>query len=385
VSAAYVAGLADVPVRRDLDGSFREVAWRLARAALADARLEKEALDALLVSPAGLAGPPSFMWSCQLAEYLGLELRVLAQLECGGMTGLALVRAAVRAVQHGDARAVLVLGMDCRFRPPDDVSHFLWSAAQTQMNLYGTHDALYGLGAPVPYYAMSAQRYMYEHAVPAEVIAEVAVALRRNAADNPRAAYREPLRGADVLASAMVCPPIHLYECSAFASGAAAVIIAAPELLPAGAPRLCVRALGEHHEPTYFAPPRAPLTSFPAAARAAARAYDEAGRRAADVNVAEVYGVFAATEAMLVEELGFAAPGRGAADFAQGRFAVGGGGPLLDPSGGRLSLGHPAGATPLYELCEVARRLRAGAGLGLVHAEHGMLNGSLVALVEREA
>ena len=62
-----------------------------------------------------------------------------------------------------------------------------------------------------------------------------------------------------------------------------------------------------------------------------------------------------------------------------------------NPTGGRLSLGHPAGATPLYQVAEIVRQLRGeapggqvdGASLGLVHAEHGMMNGSVVMLLER--
>ena len=62
----------------------------------------------------------------------------------------------------------------------------------------------------------------------------------------------------------------------------------------------------------------------------------------------------------------------------------------MNPTGGRLSLGHPAGATPLYELAEVVRQLRGEAGerqvknatVGLIQSEHGMLNGAMVMLLE---
>ena len=62
----------------------------------------------------------------------------------------------------------------------------------------------------------------------------------------------------------------------------------------------------------------------------------------------------------------------------------------MNPSGGRLSLGHPATATPLLEAGEIVLQLRkeagerqvSGARRGLVHAEHGMLNGSMVFILE---
>jgi acetyl-CoA C-acetyltransferase len=69
-----------------------------------------------------------------------------------------------------------------------------------------------------------------------------------------------------------------------------------------------------------------------------------------------------------------------------------GGRVLLNPTGGRISFGHPAGATPLYEVAEVVRQLRgeapglqANGGLGLVQAEHGMNNGVVVLVMERAA
>jgi acetyl-CoA acetyltransferase len=106
--------------------------------------------------------------------------------------------------------------------------------------------------------------------------------------------------------------------------------------------------------------------------------------------VAEVYGVFSSTELMLCEDLGLFARGTAGAAFREGR-ASRGGDVVVDPSGGRLSLGHPACATPLIETLEIVLQLQgraqarqvSGATWGLMHAEHGMLNGSVVALWER--
>ena len=75
------------------------------------------------------------------------------------------------------------------------------SEAVTRMiNLYGPYNGPYGVGAPIPLYAMSAQRYMHEYGVSAEAVAEVPVALRNNAAKNPDALYRDPITVDEVLA-----------------------------------------------------------------------------------------------------------------------------------------------------------------------------------------
>jgi len=64
---------------------------------------------------------------------------------------------------------------------------------------------------------------------------------------------------------------------------------------------------------------------------------------------------------------------------------------LINPSGGRMSLGHPAYVTPLLEFTEIVRQLRGeagerqrpGAAVGLVHTEQGFINGSIVAVLDR--
>lgn len=373
-----VAGVAQTKVARRLPASPRETAARVARDAIADAGLEKRDIDALVATPLGLGGPPSFMWACELADYLQIATRSLSLVECGGATAALALKAAALEIAAGRARAALVVAVDFRsIRLGDDLAHFVRNAVTSQTNLYGPYASLYGLGAPIPYYAMSCQRYLHEHGLRDEDMAHVPVTLRRHAAANEYAEYRDPITVGDVMSSPMQSPPLTLLMCSPFASGGAACVVARADVAPR-APRL--RAIGEDHHPSHFVPSRGGIGRFPSAEVAAARAFEEARCAPADVGVAEIYGVFAGTEAMLLEDMGFFPRGTALRAFAEGRAEH------VDPSGGRLSLGHPAGATPLLMLCEVVRKLRAGrAGLGLVHAEHGMANGSIVTILEAAA
>ncbi|MEW6200949.1 MAG: hypothetical protein AB1546_03175, partial [bacterium] len=74
----------------------------------------------------------------------------------------------------------------------------------------------------------------------------------------------------------------------------------------------------------------------------------------------------------------------------EGRTRISGEIPV-NTSGGRLSLGHPATATPLLEAIEICRQLRGEAGerqvkdaaIGMFQSEHGMVNGSIVTILER--
>ena len=119
------------------------------------------------------------------------------------------------------------------------------------------------------------------------------------------------------------------------------------------------------------------------------RALDRSGHRIDDIDVAEIYGAFAASELMTYEAMGFFETGEAPAAVARGETALGGRIPI-NTSGGRLSLGHPPQATPLLEVQEICQQLTGGAGdrqvqganVGLVQAEHGVMNGSAVAVLE---
>lgn len=151
-----------------------------------------------------------------------------------------------------------------------------------------------------------------------------------------------------------------------------------------------IRGFGEHHHPSHFIPLREKISRFAALEKAAAEAFTTTGIKPSDIDVAEIYGVFSGTEAIICEDIGFFKRGEAWRSFKEGETAKNGRIPI-DMSGGRLSLGHPAAATPLIEFVEIVRQLRGEAGelqvkdpaLGLIHAEHGMVNGSIVMILER--
>ena len=92
---------------------------------------------------------------------------------------------------------------------------------------------------------------------------------------------------------------------------------------------------------------------------------------------------------MTYEAMGLFGPGEAPAAVRAGETSPGGR-LAINPSGGRLSLGHPPQATPLLEVGEIFEQLTGRAGarqldgptVGLVQAEHGMMNGAGVAVLE---
>jgi len=231
---------------------------------------------------------------------------------------------------------------------------------------------------------------MLEYGVREEEIAHVPVVLRRNAASNPLAQFRDPISVEDVLASRVVSPPVHLLECCPMSEAGAAVVLASEDAARRlGRDAVWITGMGEWHDASHFTPARGRIDRFPAVERSAAQALASAGIGPGDVDVAEVYGVFAATELITYEAIGFFPEGRAARAVVGGATGPGER-PAINPSGGRLSLGHPPTVTPILETIEVASQLAGRAGprqvrparIGLVQAEHGMENGSIVFVLE---
>jgi sterol carrier protein 2 len=94
---------------------------------------------------------------------------------------------------------------------------------------------------------------------------------------------------------------------------------------------------------------------------AAERAYDEAGVDVSEVDVCELHDCFSANELITYEALGFAAEGEGHKLVDAQATTYGGDGPVVNPSGGLISKGHPLGATGLAQCAELTWQLRGTA------------------------
>lgn len=389
----YIAGICQTPVTKNLSMSYKDLAFAMVSGALADAGLSKSDVDGFLVSPPGLASPPALLYACELADYMQFSTKNLSMFECGGASSAVAFRSACDLVKMGRCRVCVVFAMDYRSIdvPEGDVEIFFHHAVRMQTSLYGPYNGAYGIGTPIPFYAMSAQRYMHEYGGTEEDLARITVQLRQHAVKNENALFRKPLTLEEVQNSPYVSPPLRQVQCCYTASGGAAVAVvsedAAKQLKK---PKVAVRGMGEFHHPSHFIPLRDPISTYPAVVKAGREAYSEAGISPSDVDVAEVLGVFAGTELMVYEDLGFFKKGEAPKAVAEGKTTYGGK-VVMNPGGGRLSQGYPSGAAPVMMVCEITAHLRGQAGerqvkdarIGLVQSEHGMMNGSLVFILER--
>jgi acetyl-CoA acetyltransferase len=222
-----------------------------------------------------------------------------------------------------------------------------------------------GLAATPSFFALRAQRLMQTSGVTKDHLAAVVVKNRRHGAHNPDAMMRAEVDAAAVLASRVVCQPLHLWMLCTPNEGAAAVVLTRGDRA-AGAVTVAAAVLRSHLPGAVLSEstPLAGLTDdrLPAPSTLAAQAaYEEAGLGPADLDVVECQDTDAARELLSYEELGLCPAGGAAAFLDSGATSLGGAMPV-NPSGGLLSKGEPLGASALGQVVELVRQLRSDAG-----------------------
>jgi len=205
---------------------------------------------------------------------------------------------------------------------------------------------------------------------------------------NDDAMFRSEVTSEDVLASRVVCEPLHLWMLCSPNEGAAAVVLRAAT---AGDGVTLASARLRSHLPGSVLGEATPLSGVddtdiaPPSTLAARDAYEEAGIGAADLDLVECQDTDAARELLAYQELGLCEPGEQARLLADGAVSLGGGLPV-NASGGLLSKGEPLGASALGQVVELVRQLRGDAGarqvegarVGLAHTVGRGANASVV-------
>ena len=246
----------------------------------------------------------------------------------------------------------------------------------------GEYEAFLGKTLPAKY-ALRASRHMQTYGLTTEQLAMVSVKNHHAGALNPIAHYQEEVTLQQVLDSRPVADPLTLLQCCPTTDGAAAVIIASAEVTFRGGRnpvRIAASVLksGIYRNPTKDSS----ASDDDLAERAGKSAYEMAGISPSDIDVAEVHDAFTIGEILAYENLGFCARGEGGKLVEEGVTALGGRLPV-NTSGGRLSMGHPLGATGVAQVVELTRQLQGrsgarqveGATTALAHVQGGSTPG----------
>jgi len=190
---------------------------------------------------------------------------------------------------------------------------------------------------------------------------------RRHGVHNAEAMFRSEVAVDEVLASRVVCEPLHLWMLCSPNEGAAAVVLRAVRERTVS-PRVTLEAAAlRSHLPGSVLSEGTPLSGLaddsvdPPTTLAARGAYDESGLGPADLDVVECQDTDAARELLSYEELGLCPKGDAGKWLADGVTRLGGRLPV-NASGGLLSKGEPLGASALGQVVELVSQLQGQAG-----------------------
>jgi acetyl-CoA acetyltransferase len=334
-------------------GEAKESEFQLAciaiRKAVADAGLELRDVD-------GFVSYMDRNEPVRLSAALGVgDLDFTAQTFGGGGNGSgAAVTIADAAITAGYAECIVVF----RALAQGQFGRFGQTGARRRARGSEAFTAPYGLSTPAQACALHTMRFMHEHGVGQDSLAEIALASYAHAQRNPRAIrYGSPLTREQYHASRWIAEPFHLYDCCPENDGAAAIVVTTrerardlarpPVAIVAGAHGLehreGVEAFGEAGFPTAHL------------RHVGRRLWERAGASPADVRVAQFYENFTGPVLMAVTEMGFCAPEELDDFVADGNIRWPDGRLPINTSGGNLGEAYIHG---FGNLVEAVRQVR---------------------------
>jgi acetyl-CoA C-acetyltransferase len=210
-------------------------------------------------------------------------------------------------------------------------------------------------------YALMATAHMHAYGTTEKHLAMIGVKNHYHGSLNPKAHMQKEITLETALSSRVVAWPLRLYDCSLITDGASCLVLTAPELAHRFTDTY-VDIIGSGQAgDTIGLYERDTLTSLAAAKMAAKKAYEMAGVKPQDIDVAEVHDCFTIAELIAYEDLGFCKPGEGSRLVDSGDTKLGGSIPV-NTSGGLKAKGHPVGATGTAQAYEEFLQLTGQAG-----------------------
>lgn len=375
----YVVGVGMTPFGRMLDVDIKTLTRQAVEAALADAGIGREDIEAAWFANAAQGHmEKQHMIRGQIAlRDMGISGIPVVNVENACASGASAFNLAVTNLKAGESDVVLAVGAEKLFSRDRALMFGSFDGAWDVADNESIRQRLMKLGEGVvppegstsdkPYsvfmdvYAAFSRFHMKTFGTTQRQIAAVSAKNHRHSVENPLSQFRDPYTVDEVLAAPPITYPLTLPMCSPISDGAAAAILMTEEGLKRhGIDRTrAVKVLasviqtGSDRDPSDF---RNHVTAI-----GARRAYEKAGVGPEDISVAEVHDATAMGEIIQIENLGFVPFGEGGPASERGETSIGGRIPV-NPSGGLESKGHPVGATGIAQIYELVTQLRGEAG-----------------------
>ena len=219
----------------------------------------------------------------------------------------------------------------------------------------------------------------------------------KHSTNNPYAQFQTEYSLDEIAQAPMIHEPLTKLQCSPTSDGAAAALVASERFVDehdlwAQAIEIAGQSMVTDLQSSFAEDTDCiKIVGYDMSREAARRAYEEAQVEAKDVDVVELHDCFSANELITYEALGFAEEGEGHKLVESAATTYGGSGPVVNPSGGLISKGHPLGATGLAQCSELCWQLRGLAenrqvdGVDLALQHNIGLGGAAVVSIYRRA
>lgn len=190
----------------------------------------------------------------------------------------------------------------------------------------------------------------------------------KHSVNNPYAQFQTEYTLEEIKDARMIHEPLTKLQCSPTSDGAAAVLLASERFVDEHdlweraieiTGQSMVTDLASTFDETADC---IKIVGYDMSKEAARQAYEEAQLGPDDIQVIELHDCFSANELITYEALGLAEEGHGHELVDAQATTFGGAGPVVNPSGGLISKGHPLGATGLAQCSELTWQLRGDAG-----------------------
>jgi acetyl-CoA C-acetyltransferase len=330
-----------------------------AKEALAHAGVEARDIDEVVVSHFNQGmDPQGFPASLPIQALPELRYKPATRVENACASGSAALHQGIKSIAAGSARLVLVVGAEkMTSNTGADIQKALVSASYVAEE-GGPNASFAGI------FAQIAQLYFQRYGDKSDALARIAAKNHAYGALNPLAHLQKDL-GYEFCRrisaeNPLVAPPLRRTDCSMVSDGAAAIVLAAPNLAADRDREIRIRATAHVNDALPMS--GRDMTYLEGAARAWKLALSRAGLTLDDLDFAESHDCFTIAELMQYEAMGLAAPGHGADLLEEGATSLGGRLPV-NLSGGLKAKGHPIGATGVSMHVIAARQL-AGEPLG---------------------
>lgn len=349
-----VVGVGMTQQARRLEMNSLTASVHAAKAALADAGIDRTGVDGICARWPGPGGTVFQPGSADWAGLLGIPVRWIGDTYPQGVPA---VLDAAAAIATGQCHTVLITGGQAGVMTAE--------AGRVASYTRPANEFVEPFGSfTTAQFALVAQRYLHEYPHAREAMAEVAATIRNTGSANPDAvmAGRGPYTAEDVLTAPKVVDPFTRLEVCLANEGAAALVVTTLERAR-DLPSTPVRILGggaEWMRQQYVDPPRYDDV-WMIGADASRRAYAAAGLGPDDLDFVQLYDVNSAEVLRQYEALGFCKQGDGGPFALDTGIGINGGLPTCT-DGGVLSFSHIGWGAPTLKIIEAVRQIRGDGG-----------------------